>query len=41
VAHQALACAVTAYEQWLARPGTDLAALLDQAFGSLAVTAGR
>jgi mycofactocin system transcriptional regulator len=41
VAHQALACAVTAYEQWLARPGTDLSALLDQAFGSLAVTAGR
>ena len=41
VAHQALACAVTAYEQWLARPGTDLAALLDEAFRSPALSAGR
>jgi hypothetical protein len=41
VAHQALACAVAAYEQWLARPGTDLAALLDEAFRSPALSAGR
>ena len=41
VAHQALACAVTAYEQWLARPGTDLAALLDEAFRSPTLSAGR
>ncbi|MGB8651302.1 MAG: mycofactocin system transcriptional regulator [Mycobacteriales bacterium] len=35
LAHQALACAVAAYEQWLARPGSDLQALLDEAFRSL------
>lgn len=35
VAHQALATAVAAYEQWLARPGTDLSSLLDQAFRTL------
>jgi len=39
VAHQALACAVAAYEQWLARPGSDLAQLLDEAFRSLSVPA--
>lgn len=38
LAHQALACAVAAYEQWLAHPGSDLAALLDEAFRSLTVT---
>jgi mycofactocin system transcriptional regulator len=32
VAHQALAAALVAYEQWLARPGSDLQALLDTAF---------
>jgi mycofactocin system transcriptional regulator len=36
VAHQALACAVTAYEQWLARPGSDLQELLAAAFDGLA-----
>lgn len=36
IAHQALACAVAAYEQWLARPGSDLQALLAEAFRSLA-----
>ena len=40
VAHQSLACAVTAYEQWLARPGTDLQQLLAAAFGGVAA-AGR
>jgi mycofactocin system transcriptional regulator len=35
VAHQALACAVTAYEQWLARPGSDLQDLLGAAFRGL------
>jgi mycofactocin system transcriptional regulator len=38
LAHQALATAVAAYEQWLARPGTDLAKLLDQAFGTVFTT---
>jgi len=35
LAHQALATAVAAYEQWLEHPGTDLAALLDEAFRTL------
>lgn len=35
VAHQSLACAVAAYEQWLEHPGSDLAGLLDEAFRSL------
>jgi mycofactocin system transcriptional regulator len=35
VAHLSLACAVTAYEQWLARPGSDLQQLLDTAFRGL------
>ena len=35
VAHQALACAVTAYEQWLARPGSDLQQLIGAAFRGL------
>lgn len=35
VAHQSLATAVAAYELWLARPGTDLSSLLDQAFRTL------
>jgi mycofactocin system transcriptional regulator len=35
VAHQALACAVAAYEQWLARPGADLTSLLDTALRSV------
>jgi mycofactocin system transcriptional regulator len=35
VAHQALACAVTAYEQWLARPGSDLQRLIGAAFRGL------
>lgn len=35
LAHQALATAVAAYEQWLDRPGTDLSALIDQAFRTL------
>lgn len=35
VAHQALATAVAAYEQWLARPGADLSSLLDRAFRTL------
>jgi len=35
VAHLALACAVAAYEQWLARPGSDLQALLDTSFQGL------
>lgn len=38
VAHQALACAVVAYEQWLARPGSDLGELLERAFRPLLVT---
>ncbi|HUR13452.1 MAG TPA: mycofactocin system transcriptional regulator [Mycobacteriales bacterium] len=37
LAHQALASAVAAYEQWLAHSDSDLATLLDQAFRSLAV----
>jgi TetR/AcrR family transcriptional regulator, regulator of mycofactocin system len=36
VAHVALACAVAAYEQWLARPGSDLQELLDRSFRGLA-----
>jgi mycofactocin system transcriptional regulator len=40
LAHQALASAVAAYEQWLAHPGSDLAALLDEAFRSLTVATG-
>ena len=40
VAHQALACAVAAYEQWLANPGTDLTALLGTALRSIAVPEG-
>lgn len=35
VAHVALAVAVTAYEQWLAEDGSDLAELLREAFGRL------
>ncbi len=35
MAHQALASAVAAYEQWLSHPGSDLESLLDQAFRSL------
>jgi mycofactocin system transcriptional regulator len=35
LAHQSLATAVAAYEQWLAHPGTDLSSLLDQAFRTL------
>lgn len=35
IAHQALASAVAAYEQWLARPGSDLPALLDRALRTL------
>ena len=35
IAHQALASAVAAYEQWLARPGSDLQALLDEALRTL------
>ena len=34
-AHQALACAVAAYEQWLDDPDGDLQQLLDEAFRSL------
>jgi TetR/AcrR family transcriptional regulator, regulator of mycofactocin system len=37
LAHQALASAVAAYEQWLAHPGSDLAALLDTALRRLTV----
>jgi TetR/AcrR family transcriptional regulator, regulator of mycofactocin system len=40
VGHGALAAAVAAYEQWLAAPGSDLAALLDHAMRWLARTAG-
>lgn len=36
LSHQVLASCVAAYEQWLARPGTDLPALLDFAVRSLA-----
>jgi mycofactocin system transcriptional regulator len=36
LAHQALATAVAAYEQWLAHPGSALAPLLDEAFRTLA-----
>jgi mycofactocin system transcriptional regulator len=39
VAHQALACAVVAYEQWLSHPGADLTALLDSALRSVTVGA--
>jgi mycofactocin system transcriptional regulator len=35
LAHQSLATAVAAYEQWLARPGSDLSSLLDLAFRTL------
>lgn len=35
LAHQSLACAVAAYEAWLARPGSDLDALLAEAFTTL------
>jgi mycofactocin system transcriptional regulator len=35
LAHQLLACCVAAYEEWLARPGSDLQDLLDQALRSL------
>lgn len=35
VAHSCLAAAMTAYEQWLATPGADLQALLDQALRAL------
>jgi len=35
LAHQALAAAVAAYEQWLAHPGSDLHDLLDRAFRAL------
>jgi mycofactocin system transcriptional regulator len=35
LAHRALASAVAAYEQWLAQPGTDLDALLDEALRTL------
>jgi TetR/AcrR family transcriptional regulator, regulator of mycofactocin system len=35
VAHLSLACAVTAYEQWLNHPGSDLQQLLDTAFRGL------
>jgi hypothetical protein len=35
LAHQALASCVAAYEQWLARPGSDLPALLDRALTGL------
>jgi mycofactocin system transcriptional regulator len=38
LAHQALASAVAAYEQWLARPGSDLSDLIDTAFRRLTVT---
>jgi mycofactocin system transcriptional regulator len=42
VGHVALAAAVAAYEQWLTRPGADLAALLDDAFGRVTLRfAGR
>jgi len=36
LAHQVLASAVAAYEQWLDRPGSDLQALLDEALRTLA-----
>lgn len=35
VAHTSLGAALTAYEQWLRRPGSDLAELLDQALHAL------
>jgi mycofactocin system transcriptional regulator len=35
LAHQLLACCVAAYEEWLARPGSDLQDLLDLALRSL------
>ncbi|MCW2600730.1 MAG: regulatory protein TetR [Frankiales bacterium] len=35
LAHQVLASAVAAYEQWLDRPGSDLQALLDEALRTL------
>jgi mycofactocin system transcriptional regulator len=35
LAYQALASSVAAYEQWLARPGSDLQDLLDEALRSL------
>ena len=35
VAHSCLGAALTAYEQWLQRPGTDLPPLLDQAMRAL------
>ena len=35
IGHAALACAVTAYEQWLVDPAGDLAALLHEAFAHL------
>jgi mycofactocin system transcriptional regulator len=35
VGHVALAAAVAAYEQWLTRPGADLAALLEGAFDAV------
>ena len=38
LAHQALASAVAAYEQWLAQPETDLSDLLESAFRRLTVT---
>jgi mycofactocin system transcriptional regulator len=36
LAHQVLASCVAAYEQWLARPGSDLQELLDEALAHLA-----
>ncbi len=38
LAHQALASAVAAYEQWLDRPDSELSALIDTAFRCLTVT---
>jgi mycofactocin system transcriptional regulator len=38
LAHQALASAVAAYEQWLATPGSDLTELIDTAFRRLTAT---
>lgn len=35
VAHACLGAALTAYEQWLSRPGSDLQALLDEALRAL------
>jgi hypothetical protein len=37
VGHVALAAAVAAYEQWLARPDGDLASLLSAAFDAVAL----